>query len=285
MVEVAVHSDSPLIGSTIVEARLRSRTGLTLIGLRRGKSALARPLDKVPLKLGDTLLLLGPWSAIKNAQAENSEFVALNLPAEHAEVLAVPGKAKQAMSCLLLVIGLMVSGILPNVHAALIGCLLMGGLGCVTLGSSYRAIDWKTLVLIVGMLPFSTALERTGAVDLASEALLAATGNLGVRPTLTILFVITALLGMFISNTATAVLMAPVALSMASELQLSPYPFAMIIALAASTAFTTPVSSPVNTLVVTPGGYSFGDFLKLGVPFSLIVMLVSVLLVPLVLPP
>ena len=126
----------------------------------------------------------------------------------------------------------------------------MGAFGCVDLNSAYRAIDWKTIVLIVGMLPFSIALQRTGGVDLAADALQAVTAGAGARLVLAVLFAITAVLGMFISNTATAVLMAPVALAVAADMQASPYPFAMIVALAASTAFMTPVSSPVNTLVV-----------------------------------
>jgi di/tricarboxylate transporter len=160
----------------------------------------------------------------------------------------------------------------------------MGALGCVDLNSAYRSIDWKTIVLIVGMLPFSIALDRTGGVDLAADALMNLIGGAGPYLVLATLFAITALLGMFISNTATAVLMAPVALAVAEDYNASPYPFAMIVALAASTAFMTPVSSPVNTLVVTPGNYTFGDFVKIGVPFSLIVMVVSVILVPWLLP-
>ena len=178
----------------------------------------------------------------------------------------------------------MVSGAVPNVQAALIGCLLMGVLGCVDFASAYRSVDWKTIVLIVGMLPFSIALERTGGVDLAAAGLKAITEGAGNSVVLAALFAITALLGMFISNTATAVLMAPVALALAQEMGLSPYPFAMTVALAASTAFMTPVSSPVNTLVVAPGHYSFGDFVRIGVPFSFVVLIVSVILVPLILP-
>jgi di/tricarboxylate transporter len=134
------------------------------------------------------------------------------------------------------------------------------------------------------MLPFSTALQRTGGVDLAADALIHAVGGAGPRVVLASLFAITALLGLFISNTATAVLMAPVALTLAQDLGASPHPFAMVVALAASAAFMTPVSSPVNTLVVGPGGYAFGDFVRVGVPLTAIVMAVSVVLVPLLLP-
>jgi di/tricarboxylate transporter len=170
------------------------------------------------------------------------------------------------------------------VQAALNACLLMGALRCINFDSAYRSIHWKSLVLIVGMLPFSLALQRTGGVDMAADALMAATGGAGTYVVLGSIFLITATLGLFISNTATAVLMAPVALAIANDMNASPYPFAMIVALAASTAFMTPISSPVNTLVVGPGNYKFGDFVKIGVPFSLIVMVVCVILVPILLP-
>jgi di/tricarboxylate transporter len=229
-------------------------------------------------------LLIGPWKDIERLRAFNQDVAIIELPADLDEVLPAPGKALQALICLAFVVGLMVSGLIPNVQAALIGCLLMGAVGCVDLTSAYRSIDWKTLVLIVGMLPFSIALQRTGGVDLAADALRAVTSGTGDHVVLGTLFAITALLGMFISNTATAVLMAPIAVAIAKETHASPYPFAMIVALAASTAFMTPVSSPVNTLVVTPGNYTFGDFVRIGVPFSIIVMVVCVILVPWLLP-
>jgi len=283
MAEVILPADSDLLGQTVADARLRDRTRLTVIGLRRGSTPLGKEVENEVLQVGDTLLLVGPWKAIRNVQYTGG-VVPLSLPKEYDDVLPVPGKSVQAIICLAITIGLMVSGLVPNVQAALIGCLMMGFLGCVNLESSYRSIDWKTIVLIVGMLPFSTALQRTGGVDLASEGLMAVTSGVGTHGVLAAIFIITATLGMFISNTATAVLMAPVAMAIAKELGASPYPFAMIVALAASTAFMTPVSSPVNTLVVTPGNYSFGDFVKAGVPFSILVMIVSVLMVPWLLP-
>ena len=178
----------------------------------------------------------------------------------------------------------MVSGAVPNVQAALIGCLLLGLFRCIDMNSAYRSIHWQSLVLIVGMLPFSLALQKTGGVDLAAGALLGLVGEASPRTVLAGMFAVTTILGLFISNTATAVLMAPVALAVAEELQASPYPFAMIVALAASAAFMTPVSSPVNTLVVGPGNYTFSTFVRVGVPFTLIVLVVSVMLVPWLLP-
>ena len=283
MAEAMVGADASLAGHTLVGAEFRSRFGLTVIGLRRGRAVRTGGLRDERLHVGDTLLLVGPWKEIERLRG-GGELVILNLPAERDEVLPVAGRAPQAIFCLALVVTLMVTGVVPNVQAGLIGCLLLGALRCIDLDSAYRAIHWKSLVLIVGMLPFSLALQRTGGVDLAAEALASATAGLGPRATLAGVFAITALLGMFVSNTATAVLMAPVALAIADELHVSPYPFAMIVALAASTAFMTPISSPVNTLVVGPGNYAFGDFVRIGVPFAVVVMLVSVLLVPWLLP-
>ncbi|MFO0872363.1 MAG: SLC13 family permease [Phycisphaerales bacterium] len=284
MAEVIVPADSPLVGKTVVESGFRTRTGLTVIGLRRGRTANERKPSEEKLRVGDTLLVVGRWKKIERLQPDEAGVLVITLPTELDEVLPVPGKALHAVLCLALVIGLMVSGIVPNVQAALIGCLLMGALGCVDLASAYRSINWKTIVLIVGMLPFSMALERTGGVDLGADALMTVTSGAGAHVVLAALFAITALLGMFISNTATAVLMAPVAIALANDMHASPRPFAMIVALAASTAFITPVSSPVNTLVVTPGNYRFGDFVRVGAPFAVVVLLVSVVLVPLLLP-
>ena len=284
MVEVIVPAESKLIGQTVLQARVRSEYGLTVIGLRRGRSVHGHGLLREKLAIGDTLLLVGFWKDIERLQKKAADLVLLNTPAELDDVLPAAGKAPHALAVLALVVGLMISGAIPNVQAALIGCLLMGLLGCVDLNSAYRSISWKTLVLIVGMLPFSIALQRTGGVDLAAGAMTALVGEATPRLVLASLFVITALLGLFISNTATAVLMAPVALALAVDLRASPYPFAMIVALAASAAFMTPVSSPVNTLVVGPGNYAFGDFVRVGVPFTVIVLLVSVFLVPLLLP-
>jgi di/tricarboxylate transporter len=284
MVEVILPDGSDVVGRTLVRSEFRTRYDVTAVGLRRGNRARCDDIAGEELRVGDTLLVAGFWSDIRKLQTFRRDMIVLDLPAELDEVLPAASRAPQALLCLLLVVGLMVSAIVPNVQAALIGCLLMGVLRCIDFTSAYRSIHWASLILIVGMLPFSLALQRTGGVDLAADALIAAVGEAGPRLVLASLFAITAILGLFISNTATAVLMAPVALAMAKDLGASPYPFAMTVALAASAAFMTPVSSPVNTLVVGPGNYAFGDFIKVGVPFTVVVLLVSVLLVPWLMP-
>jgi di/tricarboxylate transporter len=255
-----------------------------VLGLKHGRVAQSREILREPLRIGDTLLVFGPWENIRKLQADMTDLIVLTLPAEAEDVVPAASRAPLAILSLAVMVALMVSGIVPNVLAALIACLLMGLFGCIDMNSSYRSIHWQSLILIVGMLPFSLALQKTGGIDWFAYSFIDLLGNAQPRFILAGLFIITALLGLFISNTATAVLMAPVALALAAKLQLSPQPFAMTVALAASAAFMTPVSSPVNTLVVGPGNYRFGDFVRVGVPLALLALAVSVLLVPWLLP-
>jgi di/tricarboxylate transporter len=285
MVEAMVPPDSPLLAKTVLASRFRSEHDLTVIGLRRATRPLTEGILDEPLQLGDTLLLIGPWRAIRRLQSERRQLIVLKEPVELEEAVPAAARAPYALFILAGVIVLMATGIVPNVIAALLGCLLLGLTRCTDPASAYRSIHWQTLVLIVGMMPFAVALQKTGGIDLVAMGVIRVLGGLGLHILLAGLFTITAVVGLFISNTATTILMAPVALAVASELQASPYPFAMIVALAASAAFMTPVSSPVNALVVVPGNYKFADFVRIGVPFTLIVMLTSVVLVPWLLPP
>jgi di/tricarboxylate transporter len=284
LAEVALPPESQLPGKTIQELGFRSRHKLNVVGLRRQGQALEGVLVDEKLKASDTLLVAGAWRDIHRLQGLSRDFLVLSLPAEVAEVAPAARKAPYALLSLAVMVGLMVSGLMPNVQAALIACLLMGAFRCIDLDSAYRAIHWPTLILIVGMLPFAQALQQTGGVELAVQGLVGGLGDAGPRLILACLFALTAVIGLFISNTATAVLMAPVAIATAQALGASPLPFAMTVALAASAAFMTPISSPVNTLVLGPGQYRFGDFVRVGVPFTLLVMIVSVALVPLLFP-
>ncbi|MBM7059996.1 SLC13 family permease [Pseudomonas sp. UL073] len=284
MAEVILPPDSALLGKSLIAQEFRSRHDLSVIGLRRDHQALSDNLLEEKLRVGDTLLVIGTWKSIRLLQAQARNFLVLSLPAEIDEVAPAASQAPFALFSLAVMVVLMVSGLVPNVLAALIGCLLMGATRCIDMDSAYRSIHWQSLLLIVGMLPFALALDKTGGIALAVQGLVRLLGGAGPCAILAGLFAVTALIGLFISNTATAVLMAPVAIATAQQLGASPYPFAMIVALAASSAFMTPVSSPVNTLVLGPGQYRFGDFVRIGVPFTLLVMVVSALLVPWLLP-
>ncbi|WP_416310631.1 SLC13 family permease [Pseudomonas sp. W03] len=284
MAEVTLPPESALQGKSVLELGFRSQYGLNVVGLRRNREALVEGLLEAKLKVGDTLLVIGAWKDIRQLQARGRDFLVLSLPAEVDEAAPAASQAPHALFSLAVMVILMVSGLVPNVMAALIACLLMGAFRCIDMDSAYRAIHWQSLLLIVGMLPFALALQKTGGITLAVNGLVGALGGAGPYAILASLFVLTALIGLFISNTATAVLMAPVAIATAKALGASPQAFAMIVALAASAAFMTPISSPVNTLVLGPGRYRFGDFVKVGVPFTILVMIVSVLLVPWLLP-
>lgn len=284
LAEVALPPDSRLPGKTIQQLGFRSRHKLNVVGLRRNREALQGLLVDEKLKPADTLLVAGSWKHIHRLQGLSRDFLVLSLPAEVDDVAPAANQAPFALLGLALMVALMVSGLVPNVLAALIGCLVMGLFRCIDMDSAYKAIHWQSLVLIVGMLPFALALQKTGGIALATSGLVGLLGDAGPHALLACLFLLTALIGLFISNTATAVLMAPVALATAEQLGASPYPFAMTVALAASAAFMTPISSPVNTLVLGPGQYRFGDFVRIGVPFTVLVMIVAVLLVPLVFP-
>ncbi|MBQ4674199.1 SLC13 family permease [Aeromonas dhakensis] len=280
MAEVSLIPGSRLLGKSIREVAFRSHYGLNVVGIRRAGEALTGKLVDDALQMGDTLLVVGNWSLIRQLQTHHRDFLLLGLPAEVDEMAPARSQAIHALIALGVMIVLMVTDPVPNVIAALIACLMMGKFRCIDLESAYKSIHWPTLILIVGMLPFALALQQTGGVDLIVGALISAVGEMGPRVMLASLFALCAVIGLFISNTATAVLMAPIALGTAQQMGVSPYPFAMTIAIAASAAFMTPVSSPVNTLVLGPGNYKFVDFVRIGVPFTALVMVVSVIAIP-----
>ena len=284
MAEVALIPDSELIGKTVREIAFRTRFGLNIVGMKRDGKAMDGSVVDEPLQLGDILLVVGNWRQIALLAKRGRDFVVLNMPVEVDDASPAHSQAPHAIFCLVLMVALMLTDEIPNPIAAIIACLLMGKFRCINAESAYKAIHWPSIILIVGMMPFALALQKTGGVDLVVKGLMDVAGGEGPYLMLGCLFMMCAAIGLFISNTATAVLMAPIALAAAKSMGVSPYPFAMVVAMAASAAFMTPVSSPVNTLVLGPGKYSFSDFVKIGVPFTILVMVVCVLLIPVLFP-
>ncbi|CAB3752162.1 SLC13 family permease [Paraburkholderia humisilvae] len=280
MAEVIVPPDSSLIGNVARSSVTLRRHGVTVVGLRRADAAVEHDLQNTRLKVGDTLLVVGPWINIFTMQSVEHDIVCLAMPIESEAYVPVPHKAVYAIGCMALVIILMLIPQVPNVLAGLIGCLLMGLLGCVSLDSGYRAIHWRSLVLIVGMLPFSIALRRTGGIDIVADAVLRLAGDWGPHGLLAAVFAMTLVVGLVISSTATAVLMAPVVIAIAEHLHASPYPFAMTTAIAASAAYMSPISTAVNALVNTAGGYRFQEFFKIGLPAAMAALVITIVLVP-----
>jgi di/tricarboxylate transporter len=277
--EIMLAPESHLIGGTLRELEFRSRYGLSVLAIRHRGEPLTTNLENQPLDFGDTLLVAGGWAQIRVLRDDRENFVVLTLPAEYSELMPARHRAPIAVGIVVAMVVVMALELIPNAAAVLIAALALLASGCVKLDVVYRIINWKTVVLVAGTLPLATALAKTGATALMANGMVAALGALGPLAVLATLFLVTALVGLFISNSATAVLMAPVAIDAARALHDSPQAFAMTVALGCCAAYVTPVSSAVNMLVMEPGGYAFGDYVKLGVPLLLLTMLITVVLV------
>jgi di/tricarboxylate transporter len=277
--EIMLAPESHLIGGTLRELEFRSRYGISVLAIRHRGEPLTTNLDEQTLDFGDTLLVAGGWAQIRLLRDDRENFVVLTLPAEYSELMPARHRAPIAVGIVVAMVVVMALELIPNAAAVLIAALALLASGCVKLDAIYRIINWKTVVLVAGTLPLATALAKTGATAMMATGMVAALGSLGPLAVLATVFLVTALVGLFISNSATAVLMAPVAIDAAGALHDSPQAFAMTVALGCCAAYVTPVSSAVNMLVMEPGGYAFGDYVKLGVPLLLLTMLITVALV------
>jgi len=280
---VLIHPESRLIGKSVREAQFRSNYGLHVLGLRRNKEPLADPEDE-KLRSGDSVFVVGPWSRIRQLQERPHDFVVTELPSEMIDIVPSYRRMPVALGILTVMVALTVFDVVPLVSAVLLASLAAVFTRCLTMEDAYRAIHWSSLVLVAGMLPLADALQKSGGSQLVVEALMSMMGDAGPYAMLTMLFFLTAGLGLVLSNTASAVLVAPIAIYTASVLGVSPYPFAVAVLIAASAAYSTPVSTPVVTLVVEPGRYKFTDFLKLGIPLLLLTYVVTLFVAPLVFP-
>jgi len=284
VVEVVVAPRSDLRGKTIRELEYRRSHRLTMLGIQhRGENVTGDPLDH-ELAMGDTLLLGGAWRDINRLHEKAADVLVLALPREWREIVPAFRRAPWALAIITAMLVLMVTGAMSAVISVLAAGMALVATGCVTMPQAYRAVNWQSLVLIAGMLPMGTALNKTGALDVGVEHLVAALGGVGPLGLMAALFLLTAILSQVISNTATAVLIAPVAIGVAEGLGVSARPLVMAVAMAASAAFVTPVASPVNTLVLGPGGYRFADFVRVGMPLLGITMVITLLVVPLLFP-
>jgi di/tricarboxylate transporter len=280
---VLIHPDCQFIGKSLREMEFCSRYGIHVVGVRRTKKQLA-DFDNVPLFSGDTLLVAGSWNRIAKLRDEMHDFVLLELPAEFEEVRPAHRRAPIAIGILLGMVLLSASGLVPVVAAVLIAALAAVATRCLTMEDAYRSVSWSSVVLLAGMLPVADALEKTGGTDILVNSVVSGLGSSGPYAMMTLLFFLTAGLSLFLSNTASAVLIAPVAIQSALAMGVSPYPFAIIVLIGASAAFASPVASPVVTLVVEPGRYRFVDFVKVGAPLMLLTYIVALIVTPIIFP-
>lgn len=281
--EILLPPRSRLIGKTLVSARFGSLYQLTVLAINRPGAEGSLSLKETKLQFGDTLFVQGPWKNIRALTDQRRDFVVVGQP----EALkGTPPRLKMILSSLILagMLIFLVTNWLPVSTTALIAAFLMIITGCLDMKNAYNSVDWKSIILIAGMLPMTTALQKVGLVEVGSDWMASTLGGLGELPTLATLFLITALFTQVISYTATTVLIAPIAFSLALRLGYQPKAFLMLVAIAASTAYASPVASPVNTLVMGSGNYSFRDYLRVGIPLILISMLITILLLPLLWP-
>lgn len=279
LVEVLLTPRSTLIGKTLSDVTFRRRYNVTVLAILRMGELLTTPLQTTPLRFGDTLLIQGTWERIGLLRREQRNFVVLG-SGEEVAGSRLSRKAPWAVAIMVGMLLLMTFELLPTVTAVLLAAVAMVLTRCLTVNEAYETINWESVVLIASMLPMATALQKTGGVLFIVDGLMSLVGGWGPLAVMAGLFMLTSLFSQFISNTATAVLMAPIAFAAATQLTVSPVPFLVMVAVAASTSFATPVASPVNTLVLGPGGYRFGDYFKVGALLQLIIFIAAMLLVP-----
>ena len=282
--EIMLAPESKLIGQTLREAEFSSRFDLNILAIRHRGERLTTQLEDQILDFGDTLLVAGGWGEIQRLRDEVEDFVVLTLPVEYSELMPARHRAPIAVGITVAMVAVMALELMANAAAVLIAALAMVATRCVKLDAIYRIVNWKTVVLVAGTLPLATALSKTGATQMAAHGMVALLGSLGPLAMLAAVFLVTAVVGLFISNAATAVLIAPVAIDAARALHVSPHAFAITVSLGCCAAFVTPVSSAVNMLVMEPGGYTFGDYVKVGLPLLLLTMVVTVVLAAVIYP-
>lgn len=287
MAEIVLLPASSLVGRQVSEAGFRLKYGVNIMGIRRKGEYIMDGLAAVRLHAGDVLLVQGTWASISRLGNEEENWVVLGQPLEEAAKVTLDYKAPLAACIMLLMVAMMVFDFIPvaPVTAVMIAAVLMVLTGCFrSVEAAYKTINWESVVLIAAMMPMSVALEKTGASAAISHTLVSGLGGYGPYVLLAGIYFTTSLLTMFISNTATAVLMAPIAFASATEVGLSPYPFLFAVALGASMCFASPFSTPPNALVMQAGRYTFMDYVKVGLPLQIIMGVVMVFVLPLMFP-
>ena len=278
-----IHPESELVGKSLHENEFRSQYHLHVLGMRREGDVIEDFLD-TRLAPFDSLFVYGRWPDIEALGNRSHDFVVMETPAEKSEIVPSYRKMPVALAILAGMVLLSVFDLVPLTAAVLLAGLAAVTTRCLTMEDAYRGIHWSSIVLVAGMLPLADALDKTGGTDMVVDTLMLGVGDIGPYGMMSVLFFLTAGLGLFLSNTASAVLVAPVAILAAESLGVSPYPFAVAVLIAASAAFVTPFSTPVVTLVVEPGKYSFADFIKLGIPLLVLTWITTLLVTPLVFP-
>ncbi|GAB3097452.1 TRAP transporter large permease subunit [Aestuariicella hydrocarbonica] len=280
---VLIHPESQLLGKSLREIGFRSNYDAHVLGVRRNFKPLEDYSD-VSLKPADSIFVVGSWDKIQQLSQKTHDFVVTEFPREHLDVVPSYKQMRTSLMILAAMVLLTLFNIVPLIVAVALAALAAVFTRCLTMEDAYRSIHWSSLVLIAGMLPLAEALKKTGGTEVIANTLMSLSGDSGPYMLLTLVFFLTASIGLVLSNTAAAVLVSPIAIYAATAIGLSPYPFAVAVVIAASSAFSTPVATPVVSLVVEPGRYQFIDFVKTGLPLLALTYLTTMLVTPLLFP-
>lgn len=283
--EVVLLSNSKLVGKQVKDSGFRNLYNVNVLGIQRKDIYILNNVKDEKMEAGDVLLIQGKWTDISKLDQDESDWVVVGQPAEDAAKVPLSSKASIAAIIMVLMVVVMVAGWLAPVTASLIAAVLMILTGCLrNVEAAYKTINWESIVLFAGMIPISIAMEKTGASALISGGIVSGLGDYGPTVVLAGIYLATSCLTLFISNTATAVLFAPIALHSAVTLGVSPIPFLFAVAVGASMCFASPFSTPPNALVMSAGRYTFMDYVKIGLPLQLIYAVVMVIALPLLFP-
>ena len=285
--EILIMPSSSMINRTIIEAGFRSKFSVNVLGIRRKKEYILNDLGDVKMHDGDVLLVQGAWKDIARMKNESSNWVVLGEPLQEAAKVTLDYKAPVAALIMIGMIVMMVVEKIPvaPVTSVLLAAVLMVITGCVrSVEAAYKTINWQTIVLFAAMLPMSIALEKTGVSNVIADGIVNGLGGSGPRLLLAGIYAATSVMTIFISNTVTAVLMAPIALQCAVQIGVSPVPFMFAVTVAASMCFASPFSTPPNALVMSAGQYTFMDYVKVGLPLQILMGVVMVFVLPLMFP-
>ena len=285
--EIVLMTSSKLINQKVKECGFRDKYNVNILGIRRNNEYLLRDLGNQRVHSGDVLLVQGTWANIDRLSHEDTEWVVLGQPLTEAAKVTLDYKAPVAAVIMIAMIGMMVFDFIPvaPVTAVIIAGLLMVLTGCFrNVEAAYKTINWESIVLIAAMMPMSMALEKTGASEYISNSLVSGLGVYGPFALMAGIYFTTSLMTMFISNTATAVLLAPIAMNSAVQIGVDPTPFLFAVTVAASMCFASPFSTPPNALVMPAGQYTFMDYIKVGLPLQIIMGIVMIFVLPLLFP-
>lgn len=285
LAEIVVLPNSGILKETIAQLDFRNRYNVNILCIRRGREYIVDDLGSQKVAKGDVLLVQGTWEAIGKISEDSRDWVVLGEPESQASKVTIDYKAPVAAVIMLAMIGALVFSSVPAVFIVLAAAVMMMLSGCFrSVADAYKTINWESIVLIAAMMPMSFALEKTGVSEIVSRSLVDLLGGIGPHWLMAGIYFTTSLLTLFISNTATAVLMAPIAVQSAVAYGVSPLPMLFAVTFGASLCFMSPFSTPPNALVMPAGQYTFMDYVKVGAPLQLLLGVLMILTIPLFFP-